>query len=105
MGGRNGRVQRRQVQEALLASNTSSCAQMVQVGAFLLRAGGLQAHREPSTSLGSRVQFYENVLFPLLRGWLQNILKFVFYPSELPECCAHLSYIIFLSICGFEVMA
>lgn len=40
------------------------------------------------------------------RGWLQNVLKHaVFHPLVLPELCAHLSYVIFLSICGFEVMA
>lgn len=33
------------------------------------------------------------------------MLKFVFHSLGLPELCAHLSYIIFLSICGFEVMA
>lgn len=43
--------------------------------------------------------------FPNSRGWLQNILKFVFHSLGLPELRAHLSYVIFLSICGFEVMA
>jgi len=40
------------------------------------------------------------------RGWLQNILKHtVSHPLVLPELCTHLSHVIFLSICGFEVMA
>lgn len=44
-------------------------------------------------------------IFPNSRGWLRNILKFVFCSLGLPELHAHLSYVIFLSISGFEVMA
>lgn len=49
--------------------------------------------------------FIKMSFFPNSRRWLQNMLKFVFPSLGLPKLCAHLSYIIFLSICGFEVMA
>lgn len=48
--------------------------------------------------------FIKMSFFPNSRRWLQNMLKFVFHSLGLPELCAHLSYVIFLSICGFEVM-
>lgn len=58
---------------------------------------------KPLWALGC--SFIKISFFPNSKGWLQNILKSVFHSLGLPELCAHLSYVIFLSICGFEVMA
>lgn len=82
----------------------------------VFRAGGLQT--QPSSYIQLCVcdlpskfmwalgcNFIKMSFSPNSRRWLQNMLKFVFHSLGLPELCAHLSYVIFLSICGFEVMA